>query len=388
MLMTDVVGMDPEVFIRIQDKVVPASVYFPDKTKQIECSTGSTSRDGWALELRPKPGRPRQVVKNLEILFREARLHIVEQGVAFNDIVFLPNATLNISPQTDFTTLPPDLQQFGCEPSFDAYEAGAPINVKINATEHFHRYAGGHLHFCLGEVIGNQGFPNVASKYYRELLTLVHKGKDVEARAKVSPLVQLFDYTIGLFLASQDFPPNFERQRRNYYGLPGEFRLQIYNKQCLICKDALCPTTAGSAIAIKKFLKLTGIEKQTFTTTHKQRYQIGIEYRTPSANILRNNALILMAFALGREVLHSGRHPEQLLKQYQTFAAAFKPESVRKLIRDNHSFYARELLASMTRDTAHVLPGYRSLTWLLNNSFVTDRVIFGESFPSVYQEGF
>jgi hypothetical protein len=136
---------------------------------------------------------------------------------------------------------PVDVKQFGCEPSYCAYELTAK-RPPIDAITHPYRYFGGHIHF------GHPG--GRASKTYDWLLDRSNHpmfGKILDLRVGL-PMTYLFD-SAAQYL------------RRRYYGQAGEYRSQQYR-----------PT----------------------------KYSVGFEYRTPGPEMWRAPWLSSLFLGLGQ----------------------------------------------------------------------------------------
>lgn len=154
---------------------------------------------------------------------------------------------------------PEDLQQFGCSPSMDAY-SGMQKTVDLDARTHPWRYAGGHLHF------GEWHASNWSA---------------ISNRARNNRLVQLFDLFIGVPLA-YIFHDDGQWQRRKYYGQAGEYRQQTYGDSGYV----------------------------------------GVEYRTPGAELFNNCIIASLFMGVGRWTINNF---ETLDKKYpftDTFASA------------------------------------------------------------------
>lgn len=267
-------GADPEFFCGKGDgTVVPSwQADIPHKSEPLKGVMNQTTvvsqvyRDGWALELSCTPSTCREsLVDFLRVGMDVAR----RKG---KRLLTLPTIPVNLAL---LEGAPGDVQEFGCEPAFSAYDEGQAIVVGVSAREHPFRYAGGHMHFSLG----SPGFPlsPQAGAIFSKLLTFDKKelrekgvfatieekdGGREAARAHLCREVQMMDLVVGLASVIV-YGDAAEVQRRQVYGRAGEFRLQQY----------------GSLAA-----------------------SWGLEYRTPSTRVFNSTPSISLFFLLGNAV--------------------------------------------------------------------------------------
>lgn len=145
-------------------------------------------------------------------------------------------------PKKALDAAPDDVKHFGCNPSIDAYTGKRKI-PDVDAATHLYRYAGGHLHF--GTEFNSSGHKCIVN-------------------AELNPmLVKLFDKYIGLPLAVI-YNDSAQWRRRKLYGQAGEYRRQQYDP-----------------------------------------YNVGVEYRTPPAELFNHYALVSLFLGVGRIIIHN-----------------------------------------------------------------------------------
>lgn len=205
-------GGDPEYFLRRGSKIVPAHTVFGSKKEPSGAHTGSglIYRDGYAVELNPKPSHCREVFANNHArLKRYAALRAKERGLTLvaRSAVKIDLATLKGAPE--------DVLRFGCDASNCAYD----FVEKRPQPEigHQYRYGGGHLH--LG------AFTGTAVKDWRSATGDPVWMKDDETAAL---FIKMCDLKIGYPL-TYVYHHKDQFLRRRMYGQAGEFRFQPYN---------------------------------------------------------------------------------------------------------------------------------------------------------------
>lgn len=193
-------------------------------------------RDGYMVEVNIKPNTCRQTITfRMQRAVKKLQERLRPSGYR---LVATPAVRINL--ERDMKDAPEDVKQFGCEPSYDAYELEAKI-PPIDAMTHPLRYAGGHLHF------GHSGGNNLDWM------------KDKEQHPK---FVKMLDLYVGLPLTYL-FDSKQTFQRRRFYGQAGEFRSQKYGK--------------GAT-------------------------QIGVEYRTPGPEVWNSPWVASFAMGAGRHI--------------------------------------------------------------------------------------
>lgn len=195
-------------------------------------------RDGYMVEVNIKPDTCRQTTTH-----RMQRAIQALQQKLRPKYQLVSRAAVKINLARDMKDAPEDVLQFGCEPSYDAYELEAKI-PPIDAITHPFRYAGGHLHF------GHSGDKRLDWM----------KNKDIHPM-----FVKLMDLYVGLPLTYL-FDSKYTFWRRRFYGQAGEFRSQRYGK--------------GET-------------------------QIGVEYRTPGPEVWNEPWVASFAMGTGRYIGHN-----------------------------------------------------------------------------------
>lgn len=184
-------GADPEFFFSKGGKVIGAEKVLDPKGE------GYLTIDGVQGEFNVVPNTCRQSFStNLSLCFNQLAVALQAKGVTadFSQMV-------SVTPK-EMKSLSKQSQQFGCEPSENAYER-TEISVK-DASKYMKRSAGGHIH------IGHNGDPKLMTAFQNP--------------AKV---VRMLDILLGntCVLIDKD-PGNVER--RKLYGKAGEYRLPAH----------------------------------------------------------------------------------------------------------------------------------------------------------------
>lgn len=201
-------GADPElVILDPKGNPVPAHLFdMPYKSEPISaCAAfhgkkcfcrGSFHRDGYNVEVNPAPaGYFGGLWDNLEDCIRAAESRL-PSGYTLS-----PLSSYSIDLDT-LKDAPPDVQQFGCEPSLDAYRSGEPRYVTLDGYEHPMRYCGWHMHVS-------------------------RSGTFLDDKSTHPMFVKMLDRYVGIFLA-RNFRDNNQWERRKFYGQAGEYRTQNY----------------------------------------------------------------------------------------------------------------------------------------------------------------
>jgi hypothetical protein len=208
-----VFGTDPEYLILdAQGHPVPAhKAGIPSKDHKLSLGGNEAKvfRDGYMVEINISPSdcrqtmsyRMRRALKSMSLRLQRQKLHLVS----------VPAVKINLA--KDMSRAPADVKQFGCEPSYCAYDHVTKI-PPIDAMHHVWRYAGGHLHFSPGKIYKLTGGFNWKPVW------LSNPDNYPEA-------VRLFDQYIGLPLTCL-FHSKLQYQRRKWYGQAGEYRPQSY----------------------------------------------------------------------------------------------------------------------------------------------------------------
>lgn len=174
----------------------------------------------WEFAIRPS-FNPRELFDTIRHVESEVSTKILSQFPEFchPSLQFLPTVNWEVGRWKDMPKKFFMSTQFGCDPDEDIFNLQAKARV-IDVKEHDKRYCGGHMH---------TSHPNIANDPHMAVHCMV--------------------ITAGLAATAFSDVPELEYARTFYYGRPGKFRIQNYGKN----------------------------------TPFGQDYQIGIEYRTPSA---------------------------------------------------------------------------------------------------------
>lgn len=264
------IGTDPEFFILDKEgNPVPAHRFFPGKDAKKETEKdymnpkrfNGTSfpvkyfRDGYALELNPPGTHCRQLMFSDVANGLLAALEALPPGYTLSSV---PAVKVNLDELMD---APPDVLQFGCDPSWDAY-TGKQKFVELDARTFPLRVAGGHMHFSTFPVFEHPDYGKVTP--YAEDFPLLNE-------ANYALLTKMFDKWIGVPLTYI-----LEREetfvRRRYYGQAGEYRIQKYPPP-----------------------------------PQYRNYPnwVGIEYRTPGSDLYNHKVLASLFFHVGREIIRA-----------------------------------------------------------------------------------
>ena len=185
-------GADPEVFVFVGAKVLPAFQFLPEKGKGKQIYW-----DGYQAEFKFDEAFSCLEVMSLGIrrklfdLSMLAKKHTSKARLGLSNVVKLSKTELLAAKDEHVT--------FGCKPSLNVYGiAGEPIMDPRSLRE---RFAGGHIHF---------GF-------YHE-------------KPNVNAMVRNLDKILGVWAvgAAQQLD---KPVRRRFYGLAGEHRENVYNKK-------------------------------------------------------------------------------------------------------------------------------------------------------------
>ena len=208
-------GTDPEYLaVNKLGRPVPAhKVGFGDKAhKTVLYNPGYGVNDGWEsrafrdgymIEVNIQPNTCRQTVTHR---MKRALENLARKIAPKYKLV--ATAAVKISLKTDLKNAPEDVLQFGCDPSYCAYEGEAKIPL-IDAISHPFRYGGGHIHY--GYFAGDRRLSWMKNpSNHPKFIKLLDRHVGV-------PLAYLFD-------SKQSF------MRRRFYGQAGEFRSQRYGK--------------------------------------------------------------------------------------------------------------------------------------------------------------
>lgn len=206
-----ITGADPEVFVlNPQGKCVGAHNFYPPQKEAVQVMEKSPNnpyitqggrffRDGWALEVNPRPSACRALVyEDVRGLLSKAKKSLPE-GYTFSTqpTVHLEKDALEGAPE--------DCLLAGCSPSWDAYSGEMKL-PELDYMEYTKRHSGGHLHFSTHP--GSKPNPFLTEE-------------------DVRVFIKLCDLYIGL-PSTVLFPSDGLWERREVYGQAGEFRIQKY----------------------------------------------------------------------------------------------------------------------------------------------------------------
>ena len=239
-------GTDPEYLIvnRLGRPVPAHKAGFGDKDNKTVLHSNAyvtgdwesrAFRDGYMVEVNIKPDTCRQTTTHR---MKRALNELQRKLAPKYRLVAVPAVKINL--KVDMKDAPPDVLQFGCEPSYDAYTGETKV-PPIDAITHPFRYAGGHLHF--GHSSG--------------------RSTEWMLNPKKHPMfIKLMDLYVGLPLTYL-FDDKRTFWRRRFYGQAGEYRSQKY-----------------------------GIHKN----------EVGVEYRTPGPEVWNEPWVASFAMGAGRYI--------------------------------------------------------------------------------------
>lgn len=199
--MTMTIGADPEVFIEDKEgKLIYAFDFLPNKDKALRSATSSDNgnmpvyNDGFAAEYNTPAGKTclAWVIDSVHLclkkIHQEAKKHNPGARISAKTWFDIELETLD--------ALPPERVQLGCVPSFNAY---ALSGLMLEGREIPGRSTGGHIHFGVN-----------------------YNGKERQDEEYIK-MVKSLDMIVGVACVS--LLENFDNpMRRQFYGLPGEFR--------------------------------------------------------------------------------------------------------------------------------------------------------------------
>ena len=249
-------GTDPE-FLLVTEKGEPFPAHragIRDKTKKHKSSDGAFFRDGYMVEINIVPTDCRQ-----SAAYRVQRqLFAILKYVRAKNLRLVAQDAVEIDLAKDMRNAPADVRQFGCEPSFCAYEGAAKI-PPIDAITHPYRYAGAHLHFS---ATMEYTYSNV--RWNPECL---------RQPALYPEIIKVLDQYVGLPLTCL-MHSDEQYQRRQFYGQAGEYRPQHYGERIVY--------------QVPKSIRVE---------------EIGLEYRTPGARLWNAPWLTSLILGISRAVI-------------------------------------------------------------------------------------
>lgn len=300
-------GCDPEFFIvNDKDEFVPAHrVGIPQKLEK----PAGLERMGWNDPAYIKYQRDIQGGKGVQFFRDGAVMEINTRNPAtcraglISDVKFafvnaqnaLPKgyrlkatAAMPVDLEDLLSDAPPDVREFGCNPSYDAYTGQA--KYPGNADQIPYRFAGGHIHLST----------------VKDLIALWDKDNHPQ-------LIKWLDLYVGAMLATI-YNDDSQWIRRQWYGQAGEYRSQVYGKGYY----------GGSPK--------------------------GVEYRTPPSDMWKNPAIIGMVYGVARWVVKNftALKWDKAIEDDLQAAINFgdKPE---KMLRTVPGYYTPEIILALRK---------------------------------------
>jgi len=212
-------GSDPEVFVVDEkDQVIPAYTFLQDKK-----TTNTAYWDGFQAEFSMPGGR--SCLEEFNTYIKNRLVEIRVEAKRKN-----PNAKLTLKnvvevPTNELMTADLKYVEFGCKPSFNAYEdTGLAIADPRALTS---RFAGGHLHY--------------GTSYFK-----------TDPRGRADAIVKVLDAVVGVagvsMAAEMDNP-----MRRIYYGRAGEYRLPKHGLEYRVLSNFWLISPAISMLTCELF---------------------------------------------------------------------------------------------------------------------------------------
>ncbi|AXH71993.1 MAG: hypothetical protein [Podoviridae sp. ctbj_2] len=188
------VGCDPEVFVKQNDKFVSAhGLILGNKANPHPVDKGAVQVDGMALEFNIDPANSReQFVGNIQTVFAVLKSMCPEY-----EIVAVPVADFGLD---YINSQPAEARELGCDPDYDAVTGAA--NEKPNMNLPF-RTASGHVHIGWGSDFSVD---------------------DVDHDDRCRLVARQMDFFLGLPSLFYDD----DQRRREMYGNPGCYRRKVY----------------------------------------------------------------------------------------------------------------------------------------------------------------
>jgi hypothetical protein len=187
-----IIGADPEIFIEdSKGNLIPAFEFLPSKDKPLKTNSNQTCYwDGFQAEFTVQPSNDlneciKSMQGSLQTILKQARYLDPKARISKQNVVPVSLDYLK--------TLEHHLVEFGCMPSYNIYNiAGMGTDGLVTP----YRFAGGHIHFGIGQ----------------------HPPEVIER------IVKSLDNVLGLACVIL-FKEVDNPIRRQYYGLVGEYRL-------------------------------------------------------------------------------------------------------------------------------------------------------------------
>lgn len=262
-------GLDPEVFIVDKDgKAVSAhAIGIPPKWEKVPIAAsmsgkaiGHFFRDNYGAEINVSPSICREIIRDRTgAVIRAIRRKASENGCSISSV-----AAVRMDPVKELSDAPPDVKEWGCNPSYDAYALVAKRPEMDSMTVPV-RTAGGHIHLATD---------NLEAEVYRL------PWNSTEEKVLLNPdnypdVVKLLDAYLGV-RATFVFDDASQFERRKIYGQAGEFRPQEYG---------------------------VSSEGTVYSGMRVREKAMGVEYRTPPPAIFNNEATVAYFLGLARWVV-------------------------------------------------------------------------------------
>jgi hypothetical protein len=219
-------GSDPEVFVKKAKtgEIIPADKVAPSKRSPATLPCGTKFfYDGFGLEFNPAPVETPEaftqiVTKSLEEL--KAYLQEKDCEMDITPTVATPYATLIQAVD--------EAQMFGCDPDQSVYSMGILKKPAItNARTHYFRYAGGHVHIGLPDMlpkVHDCGQPFTFMSSFEGWKC--KKCNKLANTAKLQRVIVALDGLAAKAIVEKESKINNAWMRRQYYGMLGSFRFQ------------------------------------------------------------------------------------------------------------------------------------------------------------------
>lgn len=191
-------GTDPEMFLQLGDKFVPACGLFPGtKDEPFELEKGAVQVDGLALEFNIHPAETStEFLKNIQTVLVQVDELIAKVDKKMKR-VFVPFAEFD---PADLAGLSEDQKRLGCDPDYSGLTG--KINPRPTIQDEPFRTAAGHIH------IGWTEGQDVADTAHFEDCRFVSEQQGIAGN--------FYPYT------------QYENQRLKYYGMDYSFRPKPY----------------------------------------------------------------------------------------------------------------------------------------------------------------
>ncbi len=254
-----VLGADPEIFVENEGNVFPAFEFLPSKYEPAKTEEGQNAYwDGFQAEFNIKASSSiaeclRSIRFGLKKVLKSAQKRNPDAKLSTKTVVDIPLELLR--------DLPTHLTAFGCMPSYNVYDIAGK-----GAEGHTvpHRFAGGHIHFGIGEQSPND----------------------------VKRIVKALDAILGVACVSL-FENLDNPVRRQYYGLAGEYRLPPHGLEYRSLSDAwlFSPKVAAMVLDLaRKIVEYTLSDKNTWKATDEEVVEtILLSDVTKAREILKRN---------------------------------------------------------------------------------------------------